>query len=99
MDALPTTWWPHDRCGCRKAPLVGSRYQYMSRDLFTGEDLGLVRLTITAVEPLRHDRIICRRCTAVTDDGAIFHPWVQDVLSPHKLQAIENVVALRRTKP
>jgi hypothetical protein len=72
----------------------------MSRDIFSGETKGWVYLTITEVEPVRHDRIICRRCTAVTDQGEVLHPWVQDVLNPARLEAVENVVALpqRRSK-
>lgn len=91
---LPTIWWPHDDCGCRKAPFVGARYRRLSRDLFTGEIKGWIYYTVIAVEPLRHDRIFCRRCTFRGDDGYEFHPWVQDVLTGG-YEAVANVVPLR----
>lgn len=94
-DRLAASFYAHDDCGCRKAPIVGARYRKMGRDLLTGKETGMRFYTVTAVEPLRHDRIVCRRVTLKSDCGWVGHPQVQ-ALFEGRYEAIDNIVPLGR---
>lgn len=84
---------PHEDCGCKKAPFVGARYRRMGIDPMTGRATGLRFFTVTDVEPLRHDRLFCRRVTLEADDGWVGHPQVQDIFAG-RYEAISNVVPM-----
>ncbi len=85
-------FYMHDQCGCRHAPEVGARLRRMSRNILTGQESGFRTYTVVAVEPLRHDRLFCRRATLRGEDGREWHPFVQDLAA---YQRIENIVAFR----
>ncbi len=91
---LPIPFWPHKDCACQKVPFLGARYQRRRMNVLTGEYGDMEFFTVTAVDPIRHDRISCRMIELTSDNG-----WVGK-LQPHWLledgayQAIDNVVPL-----
>jgi glyoxylate carboligase len=89
-------YWPHDECGCQRAPLVGSQYRRMGHDLATGRETGWRFYTVTDVEPIKHGQIFCRRCTIVSEGGRALRPYVQDLLRDY--QAIGNVVPMQAAR-
>lgn len=91
---LASTFWPHDECGCRREPIVGARYRRRSIDVLTGADRGWRHYTVVSVEPLRHDRIICRRAHLHGDDGTTARPQLQELFE--RFEAVENVTPFQR---
>lgn len=92
MTKAATVFWLHDDCGCRQEPIIGARYRRRSVDLMTGEDRGWRRYTVVQVEPLRHDRIICRQVHLLSDDGERVRVQVQDLFE--RFEATDNVTPL-----
>lgn len=89
--------WPHTACGCSREPFVGARYRQRSIGAVSGADLGWRHYTVRTVEPLRIDRIFCRRAILLDDDGGIVTVQVQELF--RRFEAIDNVLSIAEPTP
>ena len=92
MVVLPASLWLHDECGCAKAPIVGARYRYWSRNLVTGEDIGWCYFQVIDVDPMNHSRLLCRKAVCQFEhSGETFDTHVQEFFNG-RYEAVDNVV-------
>jgi len=87
--------WPHSETCCGKSPIVGARYRRLGMNLITGEmDSEHEIYTVVAVDPIRLDRVFCRRVTIrLESTGREYRPQVSNFWAD-RYEAIDNVLAL-----
>lgn len=91
-----TRFWAHDENCCGRDVFVGARYRRQRKDLFTGELGSWETYRVIECEPIRHDRLFCRRVHIQCErTGKVFRPFVANFWGAG-YEAIENVVSLRK---
>lgn len=74
-----------------RPPLIGSRYRYDVKNVFTGVKTATKEATCIQVDPPRSREVqFPPRCTLQREDGTTFHPFICDFWD--RYQAVGNVV-------